>query len=200
MIVGNPVLTLERRPGDRGAGFQRSRPDVFQQANRGGNARLVDIALGMARGLSARTCSSSSAGRVTSRVPSPTWPGRSLRSSGRARPWTSRAGICEGRNVRFFAGDALALARAFARERGPEARRFGRALLDPPREGARGAGPALRDLGVPRVVYVSCDPATLARDVREFGQCGYRVAAIQPVDMFPQTHHVEAVVLLVAEK
>ena len=98
--------------------------------------------------------------------------------------------------VRFFAGDALKLALAFARERGAGARRFGAVLLDPPREGARGIGPALRALDVPRVVYVSCDPATLARDVRGCVEAGYRVGAVVPVDMFPQTHHVEAVVLL----
>jgi 23S rRNA (uracil1939-C5)-methyltransferase len=99
-------------------------------------------------------------------------------------------------NVRFFAGDALKLALALSRERGPTARRFGAVLLDPPREGAKGIGPALRELGAPRAVYVSCDPATLARDVRACVEAGYRVAAVQPVDMFPQTHHVEGVVLL----
>ena len=69
-------------------------------------------------------------------------------------------------------------------------------LLDPPRDGMKGLGPLLRDLAAPRAVYVSCDPATLARDVRGAVAAGYRIAAIQPVDMFPQTHHVETVVLL----
>ena len=69
-------------------------------------------------------------------------------------------------------------------------------LLDPPREGAKGIGSALRELGHPRTVYVSCDPATLARDVRACVEAGYRVQAVQAVDMFPQTHHVEAVALL----
>jgi 23S rRNA (uracil1939-C5)-methyltransferase len=100
--------------------------------------------------------------------------------------------------VRFFAGDALALARAFARERTPT-RRYGAVLLDPPREGARGVGPALRDLGVPRAVYVSCDPATLARDLKACREVGYRVEAVEAVDMFPQTHHVEGLALLVRD-
>ena len=47
-----------------------------------------------------------------------------------------------------------------------------------------------------RAVYVSCDPATFARDLRACAEAGYRAAAIQPVDMFPQTHRVEAVALL----
>jgi 23S rRNA (uracil1939-C5)-methyltransferase len=101
-------------------------------------------------------------------------------------------GDVAGRNVRFFAGDALALAGALARER----RRFGCVLLDPPRDGMKGLGPLLRDLKAPRAVYVSCDAATLARDVRGAVAAGYVVASVEPVDMFPQTHHVEAVVLL----
>jgi len=97
-----------------------------------------------------------------------------------------------GGNIRFHAGDALAVARGLARE----GRRFDAALLDPPREGAKGIGPVLRDLGVARAAYVSCDPATLARDVRGCVEAGYRVAWAQPFDLFPQTHHVEGLVVL----
>jgi len=47
-----------------------------------------------------------------------------------------------------------------------------------------------------RVVYVSCNPETLARDVAVLTDGGYRVKRVQPVDMFPHTEHVECVVLL----
>lgn len=74
------------------------------------------------------------------------------------------------------------------------------ALLDPPRGGCgRGTPQALRELAPRRIVYVSCDPATLARDLRLLGADGaYRLAVVQPFDMFPQTHHIETVATLVS--
>lgn len=71
------------------------------------------------------------------------------------------------------------------------------AVLDPPREGA-GAEvvAALVRLGVERIAYVSCDPATLARDVKAMLAANYALREVQPVDMFPQTYHIESVALL----
>jgi len=70
-------------------------------------------------------------------------------------------------------------------------------ILDPPRQGlSKEALSALMALDPPKVVYVSCDPATLARDVAKMLQLGYELLEVQPVDMFPQTYHVEAVALL----
>lgn len=66
-------------------------------------------------------------------------------------------------------------------------------LLDPPRSGLGTAAPRAAALGCPRVVYVSCNPSTLARDVREFAAAGYRVLSVAPIDLFPQTFHVETV-------
>ena len=71
------------------------------------------------------------------------------------------------------------------------------AILDPPRAGCR---PELLEavvaVGVDRIIYVSCDPATLARDVKLLGELGYEFAEATPVDMFPHTGHVECVSLL----
>ena len=72
-------------------------------------------------------------------------------------------------------------------------------LLDPPRVGAesRVIGGVL-GLQPRRISYVSCDPATLARDLKKLIAGGYQLASISAFDMFPQTHHVETVVHLVA--
>lgn len=73
-------------------------------------------------------------------------------------------------------------------------------VLDPPRSGA--GGKVMRRIGraQPRkVLYVSCNPTTLAPDLKELLPFGYRVRAVQPVDLFPQTYHVETLVLLVRE-
>ena len=70
-------------------------------------------------------------------------------------------------------------------------------VIDPPRKGStRELVKTLSDLGVPRIVYVSCDADTLARDCAWFREEGYAIGAVQPVDMFPRTGHVESVVCL----
>ncbi len=69
-------------------------------------------------------------------------------------------------------------------------------LLDPPRTGAREALPGIIGRKPRRIVYVSCDPATLRRDLAPLREAGYRVGAVCGFDMFPHTPHVEAVVRL----
>ena len=70
-------------------------------------------------------------------------------------------------------------------------------VLDPPRKGCdKAVLDAVTASGAERIVYVSCDPATLARDVSILTQSGYSLQSAQPVDMFPQTAHVETVCLL----
>jgi 23S rRNA (uracil1939-C5)-methyltransferase len=71
-------------------------------------------------------------------------------------------------------------------------------VADPPRAGlgervARG----LAKMGARRLTYVSCDPATLARDLATLTTGGYRVERVHLVDLFPQTYHIETVVELV---
>jgi 23S rRNA (uracil1939-C5)-methyltransferase len=70
------------------------------------------------------------------------------------------------------------------------------AVVDPPRTGLeREAVRGLVAAGPSRIVYVSCDPATLARDSKQLTKAGYRLVRTQPVDMFPQTYHIETVTL-----
>ena len=78
-----------------------------------------------------------------------------------------------------------------------EGKRFSAILLDPPRRGAeKPALDAIVNSGAERVAYVSCNPATLARDCKILAAAGYSPMSVQPVDMFPMTHHVETVCLL----
>ena len=97
-------------------------------------------------------------------------------------------------NVRFHAGDALQVAaRELAHGPPPEL-----VVVDPPRSGLGPvAAEAVHRLGAQRVVYVSCSPEALARDLRALAYYGFRVEQVQPVDLFPQTAHVECVATLV---
>jgi 23S rRNA (uracil1939-C5)-methyltransferase len=69
-------------------------------------------------------------------------------------------------------------------------------LLDPPRTGAKYSAPLIVEIRPQNIVYVSCDPGTLARDIKTLTEAGYKVCSVQPIDMFPQTSHIESVTLL----
>lgn len=96
-------------------------------------------------------------------------------------------------NVEFFCGDAAETAAKLA----AEGLRPDVVTVDPPRKGlAPEVIASIAGMGPERVVYVSCDPGTLGRDVKIFGGFGYRAVRAAAVDMFPGTRHVETVVLL----
>ena len=96
-------------------------------------------------------------------------------------------------NARFLCGDAGEAAFQLA----AEGIRPQVICVDPPRKGLAPEVPEiLASMEPERIVYVSCDPATLARDVNRFGELGYPVVKAQAVDLFPRTAHVETVVLL----
>ncbi|MBQ8062627.1 MAG: 23S rRNA (uracil(1939)-C(5))-methyltransferase RlmD [Clostridia bacterium] len=100
-------------------------------------------------------------------------------------------------NATFFCGDA---AGAAARLKA-DGVRADVILVDPPRKGLSEAlVQTIADLDPKRVVYISCDPATLARDCARFADQGWHIAGpVQPVDLFPRTSHVETVVTLTKE-
>ncbi len=96
-------------------------------------------------------------------------------------------------NAEFFCGDAAAAAERL-RAQGISPRVV---VLDPPRKGiAPELVRTVCEIRPERVVYVSCDPGTLARDVKLFSGAGYEALEATPVDMFPRTAHVETVCLL----
>jgi 23S rRNA (uracil1939-C5)-methyltransferase len=70
---------------------------------------------------------------------------------------------------------------------------FDAVVLDPPRQGAEAQARALARAAVPRAIYVSCDPASFARDARILCHGGYRLAGVTPVDQFRYSAHVELV-------
>lgn len=75
--------------------------------------------------------------------------------------------------------------------------RFNAVILDPPRSGcALAVVQSVARLKIPRAIYVSCEPSTLARDLALFTHAGYEIKEVQPLDMFPWTRHVETVVLM----
>lgn len=95
------------------------------------------------------------------------------------------------KNVHFVLGQAE---RALKTMRGMEGPRPWAAVLDPPRSGCE--APVLQFLiarKIERVIYVSCNPSTFARDAAILAKSGYKLTKVQPVDLFPQTSHVELV-------
>ena len=98
------------------------------------------------------------------------------------------------RNVRFWTGEAMEVLRD---RMGVDSPAIGAVLVDPPRAGLHpGVVRRLIELDAPRLVYVSCNPSTLARDLGLLCESTYRIAWIQPIDMFPHTPHIECVAAL----
>jgi 23S rRNA (uracil1939-C5)-methyltransferase len=94
-------------------------------------------------------------------------------------------------NVSFACADAFSeISRMAAADE-----KFDIVLLDPPREGAAEVSLAIPALQPKVILYVSCDPATLGRDIGILKKLGYEVTKCRPVDMFPQTYHIESVTL-----
>jgi 23S rRNA (uracil1939-C5)-methyltransferase len=183
---GDPVL-VDELPAFR----LRARPDVFSQANRSMVPALQDAmlaALGAAAkgrvlelfcGSGTLTLPLLSRARFVVGVES------SLAALQLLRRSAGELGEA-GAKLRLAAGDA---ARVVPGLEGS----FDAALLDPPRTGSADSVVALAARSIPRIVYVSCDAPTLARDGKLLRERGYRLESARPLDLFPQTAHFEVV-------
>lgn len=107
--------------------------------------------------------------------------------------WARHNGTAAGlNNIQFASADASAELANLVRE----GAHFDTVLLDPPRQGLGKAAALLPQLQPRRIVSISCDPATHARDLSLILTGGYRLIQVVPVDMFPQTHHIETMAVL----
>ena len=99
-------------------------------------------------------------------------------------------------NARFFAGDVRTAMRPLLEETGP----VDVVVVDPPRAGlSQKIVRRVLEAEARQIVYVSCNPTTLAPNARQMVDAGYELRAVRPVDMFPQTPHIECVALLERE-
>ena len=95
-------------------------------------------------------------------------------------------------NIKFYSGDAASFRRNIPKEYLPDI-----VVVDPPRAGLSDKMKSeLVSLTPERMIYVSCNPQTLARDIKYFTENGYSLKSVTPVNMFPMTKHVECVVLI----
>jgi 23S rRNA (uracil1939-C5)-methyltransferase len=195
-FVGEP-LPLTRTVGDFTYRFD---PSVFFQANGALLDELVEEAMRLARSLpdgareglaidlySGVGLFSLALGRVFGTV-------IGVEESARAVKYAKRnANRADLPGVTFHALET----RRFLHDQRKVARRAGFVVMDPPRTGLDDLTRAsLIVAKIPAMTYVSCDPATLARDLKPLRAAGYRIESVTGIDMFPQTHHVETVVHL----
>ena len=190
-VIGEVSITVALEPGLE----LEVEADLFSQVNRAQNLKLVAAVMEMAEaGADARVldlfCGAGNFSLPAARRGAAVMgvDAEALAVAAAARN-AARLGL---KRAEFAAMEAAELARFLLRAR----YRPGVVIMDPPRSGARELiGPLLR-MRAPRVIYVSCDVATLARDLHALCAGGYRIAAVRAFDFFPNTHHAEVVAVL----
>ena len=200
VVLGKQFVTLWGKPyiEDELCGLRfRVSPDSFYQVNRDGAELLYGLAAELAdltgeEILMDLYCGTGTIGLTMARKAKKLCGVEIVPAAvDCARENAARNGI---ENADFFcadAGNAEAILQAAGGTR-PDA-----VVIDPPRKGStRELVECLAGLEIPKIVYVSCDPDTLARDCVWFREEGYTIGQVQPVDMFPRCGHVESVVCL----
>jgi len=95
-------------------------------------------------------------------------------------------------NANYVCNDSLEGIESLAKN----ADQFDLVIMDPPRSGAAEVSRNIHKIGASDLIYISCDPPTLGRDLSILQKSGFEVVSVQPVDMFPQTYHLESIVFL----
>jgi len=194
-IFGDPQVVY---PGSNGfpGGAMSFRADGFVQANPGVNKQLIDALLSHELPGKQVLELFSGGGNFTlplaARGAHVTAVERDAALAAAAAQVLHRAGFEESR---VFSADAV----EYLADLGKAGERFDAVVLDPPRTGAPEAARLISALGIREVFYVSCAPATLARDVGILTENGYRLVSALPFDMFPHTFHVETLARLVRD-
>jgi len=166
-------------------------PGVFTQVNWGVNRALVERVLHGARERGVKRFLDAYAGAGNFSLPllASGMVGISVEKDTRAVECARRAAQELGLPADgFVVGDAREKIAELARGR----ERFDLVVLDPPRSGARDVLEAVARLSAPAIALCSCDPVTLSRDVATLAKLGYRLEEVHGFDMFPATHHLEA--------
>ena len=212
-LLGEPLLADAPVQIDGGAPFRlRARPDLFAQANRGAvevlqrttleflgpaaQGRVLELFCGAGTlTLPLLAAGARAVIGVESAGPALGFLRKSADEANLSGPLPARSGASSGSSgprLQLIAGDAAQVAASLrVSERGA----LDAVLLDPPRTGAPAAVRAAAELLAPRIVYVSCDAPTLARDARQLAAAGYQLTRARPIDLFPQTAHFETVAL-----
>lgn len=182
-LFGKPVL---KEPGGT-----RVRPDAFAQANAPVNAALVRAAVEAARPgeVLELYCGNGNFSLPLAQRASAVL---AVESDALSLELAREAARAKGtQNLRFVLGDAAKVAQGLVKE----GKAFATLLLDPPRSGAPGVAGWAKGLSAQQVIYVACDPGALARDAGELCAQGYWPRTLQLFDLFPQTRHIEALMV-----
>lgn len=175
----------------------RISPEAFFQVNYDGAEKIAEIVLNFAEKCSFTKCVDLYCGTGTlgiilaSRFKNSSFTGVEINKSA-VKDAKYNAELNGIQNIEFFCGDAA----KYAAENKPEL-----AVVDPPRRGMSGeAVKILTDMHPDNIIYVSCNPSTLARDAARLADHGYKISEAVPINMFPRSEHVECVMLLTCEK
>ncbi len=170
-------------------------PGCFSQVNARQNSRLIALVCSLSGNVRGQRILDLFCGMGNFSVPlglghaAVTGIEQNRESIARARSNAAAAGLhdCEFQDIDVAAGLRQCLGAG---------RHFDCVVLDPPRQGLGKSVSLLLNLAPKRIISISCDPATLMRDLSLLVAGGYKLLSLTPVDMFPQTHHIESVALL----